>query len=115
MPLRLHGEGWKVRGWDLPLLVWPTGDAFRDAVRATLAALVIGGARVAWVGALGVPFSDPPGLLDPRCMSGGVLAWLTGDGWFGCPIDPDQPWAAASDQDMLELRRLAGRLATTGD
>ncbi len=113
-PLRLHGEGWQVRGWDLPLLLWPRGDAFRDAVRATLAALISDGACVAWVGALGVVFCDPPGLLDPGCMEGGVLAWLTDDGWFGCPIDPDQPWAAASDQQMLELRRHAADLAAIG-
>lgn len=92
----------------------PRGEAFRDAVRATLAALITGGARVAWVGALGVPFYDPPGLLDPGCMSGGVLAWLTEDGWFGCPIDPDQPWAAASDLEMHELRRRANHLAALG-
>ena len=111
----MHGEGWQVRGWDVPLLVWPTGDAFRDAVRATLEALIAGGARVAWVSASGVPFYDPPGLLDPGYMSGGVLAWLTEDGWFGCPINPDQPWATASDEEMLELRRRAeGHLAGIG-
>jgi hypothetical protein len=43
-----------------------------------------------------------------------LLAWRTEDGWFGCPIDPDRPWAAASDQEMLELRRHAGDLVAIG-
>lgn len=112
-PLRLHGEGWQVRGCDFPLLVWPSSDAFREAVRATLTAPITDGACVGWVGAPSL-FCDPPGLLDPDCMSGGVLAWLTEDGWFGCPIDPDQPWVTASDQDMHELRRRAAHLAAIG-
>jgi hypothetical protein len=70
------------------------------------------GCRVAWVGAEGIPFCDPPGLFDPDCMTGGVLAWLTSDGWFGCPLDPDQPLEPAPDRQLLRLRRWAGRLAT---
>ena len=61
------------------------------------------GCRVAWVGAEEIPFCDPPGLFDPACMTGGVLAWPI-DGSFGCPLDPDQPLTAASDEEMLQLR-----------
>lgn len=114
-PLRLYGNGWQVRGWDLPILAWPASGAFREAVRSTLASLIRSGACVAWVGAEGVPFCDPPALLDPGCMSGGVLAWLTEPGWFGCPLDPDRPWASASDEVMADLRRFASELATIDD
>lgn len=56
-----------------------------------------------------------PGLLDPGCMSESVLARLTEDGGFGCLIDPDRPWAAASNQEILEFRRRAGHVAGNGD
>ena len=113
-PLHFFGAHWQVVGWSLPIPVWPRGDAFRAAIRRTLQIFVDAGARVAWVGAEGVPFCDPPAMLDPECMSGGVLAWLCSDGWFGCPLDPDLPWAAASDEEMLALRKFAGSLATGG-
>lgn len=112
-PLRLHGDGWQVRGWDLPILAWPSGQAFQEAIRATLGALIKSGGCVAWVGAEGVPFFDPPELLAPECMSGGVLAWLTDEGWFGCPLDPDQPWSSATDHEMALLCRHAGFLAAS--
>ena len=110
--LSLHGEGWRVIEWDLHVAVWPVGDSFRAAVRATLQELINAGCRPGWVGAEGFPFCDPPGLLDPACMTGGVLAWLTSDGEFGCPLDPDRPLESASDEEMLRLRAWAGPLAT---
>lgn len=111
----LQGEDWRVAGWDLHVASWPTGDGFRDAIRATLQVLINVGSRIAWVGAEGIPFCDPPGLFDPACMTGGVLAWLSREGAFGCPLDPDQPLTAASDEEMLQLRDRAGWLATTGE
>lgn len=76
----LRGDNWRVHGWEVPIAVWPTGLDFQTAVDRTLDALIRSGCRVAWVGAEGVPFCDPPGLFDPGCMSGGVLAWMTDDG-----------------------------------
>lgn len=111
-PTSLHGEGWRVLSWDLHVAAWPRGQAFREAVLETLQALIDVGCRVAWVGAEGIPFCDPPGLFDPDCMTGGVLAWLTSDGWFGCPLDPDQPLEPAPDRQLLRLRQWAGWLAT---
>lgn len=73
----LHGDAWEIIAWDLPILVWPTGNELRTAVRVALASLVGAGCSVAWVGAEGLPFYDPPGLFDPTCISGGVLAWMT--------------------------------------
>lgn len=113
-PTLLQGEDWRVLGWDLHVAAWPTGERFRDAIRATLQELASVGCRVAWVGAEGIPFCDPPGLFDPDCMTGGVLAWLSREGAFECPLDPDQPLAAVSDEEMLQLRDLAGWLARTG-
>ena len=107
----LHGENWRVRGWEVPIEVWPTGLDFQTAVNRTLDALVRSGCRVAWIGAEGIPFCDPPGLFDPECMSGGVLAWMTDDGRFECPLDPDGEIAPVSDEELLRLRAYTRGLA----
>ncbi|GAA3594590.1 hypothetical protein GCM10022235_77280 [Kribbella ginsengisoli] len=107
----LYGEVWEVAMWEVPIAIWRTGDEFVVAVRTTLAAVIAGGCRVAWVGAEGLPFCDPPSLLHPDCMSGGVLAWMTDDGSFECPLDPDLPLAPVGDERLLALRRHARGLA----
>lgn len=107
----LHGSNWRVHGWEVPIVIWPTGAAFQGAVRRTLEAMIRSGCRAAWIGAEGLPFCDPPGLFDPGCMSGGVLAWMTDDGRFECPLDPDRALAPVSDVDLLQLRAHARGLA----
>jgi hypothetical protein len=89
----------------MPVVIWPTGDDFVRAVRSTLRELIEGGCRAAWVGAEGVRYCDPPRLFDPGCMSRGVLAWMTNEGDFDCPLDPDLPIAAADDECLRMLRR----------
>lgn len=44
-------------------------------------------------------------------MSGGVLAAMTSDGDFVCPLDPDAPIAAIGDADLLRLRSVSAGLA----
>lgn len=107
----LHGEAWEVVAWELPVIIWPLGDEFVDAVRSTLDALIRQGCRVAWAGAEGVPFCDPPQLFDPACMAGGVLAWMTDDGAFGCPLHPDLPIASADAECLYMLRNHSRGLA----
>ena len=107
----LFGEGWRVHGWEVPIRRWPSGALFRAAIQSTLEALIRGGSKVAWVGAEGIPFCDPPALFDPACMSGGVLAWMTDAGGFGCPLDPDAPLATAGDGELRALREHARGLA----
>lgn len=100
----LRGEAWEVGTWDVPIIIWPAREEFVAAVRLTLGAMIEGGCRVAWVGAEGLPFCDPPQLFDPDCMSGGVLAWMTDDGTFDCPLDPDSPLAPVPDAQLRVLR-----------
>jgi hypothetical protein len=95
----------------VPIAVWWTGDQFAAAVRATLAAIIHGGSRVAWIGAEGLPFCDAPQLFDTNCMSGGVLAWMTDIGAFDCPLDPDLPLAPVNDESLHCLRHHARGLA----
>jgi hypothetical protein len=108
---RLVGDAWLVLLWEIAVDVWPTGEQWRTAMQVTLKAMTDQGARVAWVGAEGVPFCDPPQLFSPDCMSGGVLAWMTDTGDFGCEVDPDAPLARVADDELLELRRHAHGLA----
>src|SRR5579884_2189815 len=103
----LHGEHWEVLLWELPLTYWPSGDMWQSRLRDTLIAMIANGAVVAWVGAEGILFSDPPYLFDPEHMSGGVLAWRTADGRTGGSLDPDQPLSPISDAEMLALRQYA--------
>ena len=87
------------------------GERWQRAVRVTLQAMVDRGARVAWLGAEGVPFCDPPELFSPECMSGGVLGWITDSGEYSCELDPDRPIARAADDTLLKLRLHARGLA----
>lgn len=59
----LYGESWRVHVWEVPLATWPTGIGFQGAVSRTLDALIRCGSAVAWIGAEGIPFCDPPGAL----------------------------------------------------
>lgn len=108
---RLVGNEWEILTWEIPIDAWPTGERWKRAVRVTLQAMVDRGARVAWLGAEGLPFCDPPELFSPECMSGGVLGWLTDAGEYDCDLDPDRPIAYAADDTLLELRHYARGLA----
>lgn len=108
---RLGGETWEVHGWDLALGEWPRGRDWTRSVHDTLKSLVDAGAVVTWVGAEGCPYSDPPHLLSPTWMSGGVLAAMTSTGEFICAVDPDLPVLALSDDELVSLRLHARGLA----
>ena len=106
----LHGEHWEVPMWEIPIVSWRAPSDLQSALKSTLAELLNAGCLVAWVGAEGLPFCDPPQLFDPECMSGGVLAWMTDEAselW----IDLDEPVAPVPDNVMVELRRRATGLA----
>lgn len=107
----LHGTNWEIVGWEVPVVVWPNAAQFGDAVRDTLAALIAAGSRMAWIGAEGLPFCDPPALFDPDCMSGGVLAWMDDSGQFDCPLEPDAALSPIDDKALLRLRVHAAGLA----
>lgn len=107
----LSGDGWEVVAWEIPIVVWPSAADLRAALRRTLGALIKGGCRVAWAGAEGVPFCDPPQLFDTECMTGGVLAWLLDTGDYDCDLDPDAPLAPKSDDVLVRLREHAKGLA----
>lgn len=107
----LIGEAWEIPRWDVPIAVWWTGDQFIAAVRATFAAIINGGGRVAWIGAEGLPFCDAPQLFDTDCMSGGVLAWMADVGAFDCPLNPDSPLTPVNDESLKTLKNHARGLA----
>ena len=107
----LHGEAWEVLMWEVPIVIWPTRVEMHMALTATLRALIDAGCRVAWIGAEGLPFCDPPQLFDPICMSGAVLAWMTDEGTDSCQLDPDAPTAPVGDDVLLALRSHAANLA----
>ena len=107
----LVGQRWEVVLWELALDHWPTGTLWRDRLTKTLRTMISHGATVAWVGAEGVPFADPPDLFDPEHMTGGVLDWLTIDGTSGGSLDPDKPLTTASHAQLSSLRRFAHGLA----
>lgn len=108
---RLYGDGWEVVMWEIPIVIWPVAADLREALRRTTGAMIDRGSRVAWVGAEGMPFCDPPQLFDPDCMSGGVLAWMTDLGDFDCNLDPDELLAPVSEDVLVRLRAHAKGLA----
>lgn len=106
----LHGDRWQVVVWDVAVIDWPAGAAFRDAVRRSLQLLVDNGARAAWMAAEGFTFCDPPALFDPACMDG-ALAYARPEGRFVCHVDPDAPLQEASAEEMLALRAATAGLS----
>ncbi|AKU17592.1 hypothetical protein VV02_19970 [Luteipulveratus mongoliensis] len=105
--LTLHGDAWEVQMWEIPVVIWPARADMELAVRATLRTLIGVGCRVAWIGAEGLPFCDPPELFEPQCMSGSVLAWMTDSGASDCQLDPDAPVMPVGD-DVLRVLRAHG-------
>lgn len=112
---RLYGETWEVLGWDLAIDAWPASEDWRGVVKRTLSVLVSAGCAVAWLGAEGCPYSDPPDLFSPAWMDGGVLAALTSQGDFLCPVDPNEPLRYLSPENLELLRARAAGLADASD
>ncbi|WP_179012990.1 hypothetical protein [Paenarthrobacter ureafaciens] len=108
---RLHGESWEVKLWDVKISEFPHEPEWTEAVHATLKTVIDAGCRVAWVSSEGYPFVDPPHLFLAEGMSGSVFAALTSAGEFFCPLDPDQPIRAISDDHLALLREHARGLA----
>lgn len=108
---RLHGHSWEVLGWDVVIHRWPSRGQWRETVRLTFQHLIEGGAVVAWLGAEGSPFSDPPYLFSPEWMTDSVLAAMTSDGDFVCAVDVDQPVQTLPDDELSRLRQHAQGLA----
>ena len=106
-----RGEAWEVLIWEVPIVIWPAPSEMQSVLRATLGGLIESGCRVAWIGAEGLPFCDPPQLFDPQCMSGGVLAWMTDKGAGDFRIDPDAPITPVGEDVLLALRAYATGLA----
>lgn len=100
----IFGKDWEVILWDVALPAWPRGDAWRQAVHDTLAHVVSGGCLVSWLGAEGLPFSDPPDLFCQDQMSDAVLAAMTSAGDYECAADPDKPLAALPPSSLTRLR-----------
>lgn len=106
----LHGEGWRVIAWVIPVDDWPAHERWTEFVLGVLHSLVDAGCAISWVSSEGF-FCDPPDLLLPATMSGSVVAGLAADGRFWPPADPYGPVSALSDVEMLELREASGGLA----
>jgi len=58
----LVGQHWEVVLWEVPLSQWPTGPEWQRTLSECLRAMIARGAKVAWVGAEGIPYADPPDL-----------------------------------------------------
>lgn len=110
----LHDGSWQVVNWDLVIVVWPRGQTWKRVVHKTLSRLIEQGSRVAWIGD-GFTFSDPPYLFDPRHMSGGVLASMTAQGDFLCPLDPYEPLRTLTDEELLGLRKASEGLSDVSE
>jgi len=108
---RLYGDNWEVMRWDVAPSEWPTGGALARSLRGALEYVLEGGCAVSWVGCEFCPFVDPPDLFLPEYMTGGVLAAMTSDGEFYCPLDPDEPLTPLADEVLEHLRRYAHGLA----
>lgn len=110
---QLSGPGWQVVLWEVRLTPWPAGREWDELLETTLVSMLDAGAAIAWVGAEGLPFADPPDLFAAEHMHGGVLAWRTPDGGGG-QLDPDEPLSPIPDEELILLRAEARGLADAG-
>jgi hypothetical protein len=108
---RLIGENWEVIMWEYPFKKEPAHKVWQNTVSRLLESMICAGARVAWIGAEIMPYSDPPTLFDPDYMEGGVPVWMTSDGGKGGSLDLDKPFVPASTAQLLALRSYAAGLA----
>lgn len=107
---QLSGPNWQVVLWEVRLAPWPHESEWDEVLERTLDSMLDAGATVAWVGAEGMPFADPPDLFAPEYMHGGVLVWRTADGGGG-QLDPDRPLCPVPDEELKKLRAEARGLA----
>lgn len=108
----LHGEGWHVCGADLKVSEWPRPDQWNECIRSILQRMMDGDAWVAWCGFEGM-FVDPPGLLSPEQMSGGVWAALTRQEYFP-PPDLDGELETLSDEVLQSLSEVVQAAMSNG-
>ncbi|WOC60882.1 hypothetical protein RI444_20690 [Paenarthrobacter sp. AT5] len=76
--------------------------------------VVDAGCGVAWPSSEGYSFVDPPCLFLAEDMSGSVFAALTSAGEFFCPLDPDQPIRAISDDHLALCMNMRDGGGATG-
>jgi len=98
---KLQGDGWLVWVWDVRVEKWP--DHWINTLRSTLARLIDLGASVAWCGLEGC-FADPPDLLSPKAMAGGIYAASSHSTGFICHTNLDGQFQTITDGEMADLR-----------
>ena len=104
-PSKLSGEEWLVWVWDVKVERWP--DQWMEVVRSSLSRLAEMGGLVVWCGLEGY-FADPPDLLSPSAMEGGVYAAFSETTGFICHVDIDSRFQPISNDEMLALRTQIG-------
>jgi hypothetical protein len=107
---RLFGDGWTILMWDVG---FDTSNAYLQALSGPefLLDYILGlGARVAWLGAEGLPFADPPDLFTAEWMEGSVLAGKTRGGDFLSGIDLV---AGHTPLDRTQMRHLEAAAKST--
>ena len=102
---KLWGPGWTVWMWNVRVPVWPAAREWPGLVERMLRELVEQGALIAWGGIEGM-FVDPPSLLDPAEMSGGVWAAMTKDVGMVGPPGLHQPFDVLDDSHLVRFHEL---------
>jgi hypothetical protein len=104
----LTESGQTVDYWDVQLREWPSGDAWRSTVLATLGWVLRDGRDLVWI-TLG-PTSIAAELSTAVDGTTDVVAALTSRGDFWCPFDPEQAPEASLGQDIVAVLRAKASL-----
>lgn len=107
----LHGEWWAIQLCEVAISEWPSQQRWPKLLEQSLREMVDKGAKLAWIGAEGLPFADPPWLFSAEAMSGGVLAWMASDGSAHVDADLDSPISPVGDDELDALRHIGAGLA----
>jgi len=99
----IRRDNWIVGVWDIKVNKWPNTTAWPKVIQESLKEFTNKGAVLSWAAFEGF-FVEPPRLLDPRYMSGGVWAIYSNADGFYCSAQLGQKIEFISD-DVLEKFR----------
>jgi hypothetical protein len=108
---RLTGQRWEVQLCEVHVSTWPVSAAWAEALRASLGQMRTQGAVLAWIGAEGLPYADPPDLFSAEFMHGGVLVWTGPGGATGGSLELDGPLQPVGDEELARIRSIGRGLA----
>jgi len=99
----IRGDNWVVGILDIKVNKWPNTSAWPKVIQKSLMEYTNKGAVVSWAAFEGF-FAEPPRLLDPKYMSGGVWAIYSNIDGFYCSAQLGKKIEIISDEILEKFK-----------